>query len=329
MASALSLNQLAPDARVALFRSSRMPQRRPVESLVPAARKTLIELGCWEAFKAAAFPESFGSRAVWGSGEPYENEFLYSLHGCGWHVNRDRFDSLLLQCAMAAGIDVHEAGGLSPGSNFTIDASGRSAIFATRQGAVRHPSDALVGVFAEFETSEPCDTYTLVEAQEDGWWYSGPIGELTAIAVWMSDSDLVRQSRVHETPHFMAKLATARFTNNRLHGARLLHKPVIHAAQSQCLQPAAGPDWVAAGDAAMTVDPLSSQGILNALRLGRLASFVAFDHLQGRVSHERYGQLLTKEYAAYDNTRREFYSVEQRWRQAPFWIRRAEHSEVG
>ena len=131
---------------------------------------------------------------------------------------------------------------------------------------MRHSSNALVGVFAVFEISNPCDTYTLVEAQEDGWWYSGPIGELTAIAAWMSDSDLVRQSRAHEAPYFMAKLTSAKFTNNRLRGARLLHKPTIHAAQSRCLQPAVGPGWVAAGDAAMTVDPLSSQGILNALR---------------------------------------------------------------
>ena len=329
VASALSLKQLAPDARIALFRRLRTLQRRPVESLVPAARKTLADLGCWEAFKAEAFPESFGSRAVWGSDEPYENEFLYSLHGCGWHVNRARFDSMLLRCARAAGIEVHEAGGKSPAAGFTVDASGRSAVFATQQGAVRRASDGLVGVFAELEISKPCDTYTLIEAQEDGWWYSAPTGELIAIAAWMSDADLVRQGMWREPGYFLATLTRAKFTSARFRGARVLHKPVVHAAQSQCLQPVAGPDWVAAGDAAMTVDPLSSQGILNALRLGRLASFVAFDHLQGRVSHERYRQLLTKEYAAYDNTRRGFYSVEQRWRQAPFWIRRAEQSEAG
>ena len=137
VAAGLSLKQLAPEARVALFGSSRTLQRRPVESLVPAARKTLTELGCWEAFKAEAFSESLGSRAVWGSDVPYENEFLFSLHGCGWSVNRARFDSMLVECARAAGIEVHEARGMTPGASFTIDASGRRAVFRhpTRGGA--------------------------------------------------------------------------------------------------------------------------------------------------------------------------------------------------
>jgi flavin-dependent dehydrogenase len=332
VAAALSLKQLAPDARVALLCSSRLPRRRPVEALVPAARKTLEDLGCWELFKQERFPESFGSRAVWGSEQPYENEFLFSLHGCGWHVNRTRFDSMLLRSAIDAGIEIHRdektpPATFGPAAGFVIDASGRSAVYATRQSAVREPSDALVALFAEFKLSEPSDSYTLVEAQEDGWWYSAPFEGSQAIAAWMSDADLVRKGRVREPQCFLSKLAKAGFTGDRLRRAQLLHEPVIHAAQSQRLQPAAGPGWVAAGDAAMTVDPLSSQGILNALRLGRLASFVALDYLQGRNTCDRYQRLLAQDHAAYHKTRLEFYSKEQRWPHSDFWRRRRQSSE--
>jgi flavin-dependent dehydrogenase len=80
---------------------------------------------------------------------------------------------------------------------------------------------------------------------------------------------------------------------------------------------------VAAGDAAAAFDPLSSQGVLMALRTGKLASFVALDHLLGRAdSSPRYDALLRREYEGYQATRRSFYREEQRWPDAPFWARR-------
>jgi flavin-dependent dehydrogenase len=83
---------------------------------------------------------------------------------------------------------------------------------------------------------------------------------------------------------------------------------------------------VAAGDAAMTFDPLSSQGILKALRSGKLASFVAVDFLlRGVDTHERYTRLARAEYDEYEWVKRTYYSEERRWPAAPFWARR--HAE--
>ncbi|MGH9720273.1 MAG: NAD(P)/FAD-dependent oxidoreductase [Bryobacteraceae bacterium] len=323
LAAALSLKQLAPEARVTVLDAARPAHRRPGETLSPPAQSILTSLGCWQAFQAEGFPESFGSRAVWGSDEPYENEFLFSLHGNGWHLDRTRFDSMLARCARAAGVEIRDAEAWNGSGNFIIDASGRPAAFAIAQGAARHVADALVGVFAVLELAQNCDSYTLVEAQEDGWWYSSMLGDSRAMAAWMSDADLVRNAHLHDPACWSTKLAAAKFTSRRLRDARPLHAPVIHAAQSQCLSVVAGSGWVAAGDAAMTLDPLSSQGILQALRSGKLASFVAFDYLQGRAStHERYAQIVKSEYEAYEKTRREFYSTERRWQDSPFWLRR-------
>ena len=51
------------------------------------------------------------------------------------------------------------------------------------------------------------------------------------------------------------------------------------AAHSARLQPLAGPAWFAAGDAACSFDPLSSQGLLNALYSGLAAAEAADRHL--------------------------------------------------
>jgi flavin-dependent dehydrogenase len=98
----------------------------------------------------------------------------------------------------------------------------------------------------------------------------------------------------------------------------------LWSAQSQHLNRVCGPGWVAAGDAASTFDPLSSAGILKALRWGKIASFAAIDHFTGNAYCERYESLLQAEYRSYLATRQHFYQMEQRWPQSKFWRRRAQ-----
>ena len=50
--------------------------------------------------------ESFGTQSAWGNTDPYDDEFLFSTHGTGWHVDRLRFDALLAECAERAGAAV-------------------------------------------------------------------------------------------------------------------------------------------------------------------------------------------------------------------------------
>ena len=73
----------------------------------------------------------------------------------------------------------------------------------------------------------------------------------------------------------------------------------------------------------MTFDPLSSRGILKALRSGKLASFVAADFLRDDIeSRRKYEQLATKEYEEYEKAKYEYYAMERRWPEAAFWKRR-------
>src|SRR5438445_13201257 len=53
------------------------------------------------------------------------------------------------------------------------------------------------------------------------------------------------------------------------------------AAHSALLQPFAGPAWFAVGDAACSFDPLSSQGLLNALYTGLAAAEATDRNLSG------------------------------------------------
>ena len=152
-AAALSLRQLMPAAVMAIFDAGTVRGWRPGEILAPGAAPILRSLGCWSAFQASGFVESFGTHAAWGSPDRHDHDFLFSLGGSGWRLDRARFDDMLRQSAHAAGVEASGRRTVGLGADdmgwrlrfgdrethtrFIIDASGRSAAFAVQRGA-RH-----------------------------------------------------------------------------------------------------------------------------------------------------------------------------------------------
>ena len=287
-AAAISLRQLIPNGAIAIFDAG-TPQPdawRPGETLAPGAASILQSLGCWQGFRSAGFLESFGTRSAWGSPELYENEFLFSMRGSGWLLDRARFNQMLRACAGTAGVEIYYEAPLRgseyvdsawhlrlPNSEcrarFVIDATGRSATFAVQAGAQRLADDKLAGVFVLFESEEAGDT--LIEAAEAGWWYSTTVPGNTVVVAFMTDTDLIREQQLNTPARWNELLTHSTHTRTRLQNATAKGSPAIFAANSQRLSQMGGLGWVAAGDAAMTFDPLSSQGILKALRSGKLA----------------------------------------------------------
>jgi flavin-dependent dehydrogenase len=283
----------------------------------------LESLGLWTAFVAAGFPESAGTRAAWGAGAPYDNEFLYGAHGPGWRLDRNRFDALLLHRAREAGVTIADA---PVEADFVVDATGRSATVAVSHGAKRLADDQLVGIGCMFATdagSAP-RSYTLVEACEDGWWYAACLPDGRTVAAFLTDADLARQARLHDPGRWREHLdRTGGLVRDRIGNAGPVAAPAIFSARSQCLDTCAGPGWLAAGDAAASFDPLSSQGILRALRLGKIAAFTVFDTLRGRrEAIGKYRSYVSREYDHYRATKSKVYTMESRWPDAPFWARR-------
>ncbi|HMD19087.1 MAG TPA: tryptophan 7-halogenase [Alloacidobacterium sp.] len=347
-AAALSLKRLRPSLKVLVVEASRNHQWQVGETLSPGCKSILQSLGCWEPFRAECFIESFGTSSAWGNDRASDNEFIFSLGGSGYHVDRLRFEHLLSNCSQQAGAELLSgfhvaaqefAGGhgwhltlRSPSSiqqvetHFVVDATGRSASFAVQNGAHRMADDRLMGVFTRFTFPSglaPKDPRTLIEAQQDGWWYSALTPDACIVVAWMSDADLIRARALHLSANWLNHLQRSRLTSARIAQGQPELPPRLQAAQSQILTRTSGPGWVATGDAATALDPLSSQGILKALRTGKLASFVALDALTGRPSTQsRYDALLVRDYEQFKETKTWFYSQEQRWAQSPFWSRR-------
>jgi len=342
-AAGLSLRAHAPGLSVVLCEASAYDGPRIGETLPPAARRVLQHLGVWEAFRRQGHREAHGTAAAWGSATPWEHDFLFSPHGAGWHLDRTAFDALLADEAEQRSVTllrrcrVHTAaredggwrlrlaGGELLSARFLVDATGAAAALARRHGARFEISDRLTAFVRLFEETEERDPRSLVEAFADGWWYTAGLPGSLRVAACLTDADLAARLQPGDSAGWARLLSTAERVSALLAGARPQGPVTIRAAQSRRLTPAAGPGWLAVGDAASLFDPLSAQGILKGLRSGVFASYAIADLLEKEDDSglARYDRFVRDEHAGYLRVRARYYAEETRWPESAFWSRRA------
>ena len=348
-AAALSLRRHAPSLSVALVEQSGYDTPRVGETLPPTVQTVLERLGVWETFVGEGHVAAYGTCSAWGSDDLFDNEFIYHPAGRGWHLDRRRFDRMLAREAADRGVTTYsghkftgsrhggrggwlldaiseQGGEVGIEASFVIDATGRRAAFAAQRGVGKVLLDRLLGVSVTFgaRDAEPfADTYTLVEAWEEGWWYSALLPDDRVVVFCMSDADVVKRRGLKSAETWLGLLEQTRHTRERVRHATPLGAPSAHAAHTHRLERVTGDAWLAVGDAATTFDPLSSQGILKSLRAGVLASYAVADYFKGSASGlEKYEALMTREFKDYLAARADFYGRERRWEASPFWLRR-------
>lgn len=344
-AAALALRAHAPGLSVALVEASAYGGERVGETLPPPAAEVLEHLGVWDAFAAQDHHPAYGTAAAWGQAVPHENEFLFHVRQVGWHLDRGAFDGMLASQAQARGVRVlrgtrvldaaRERGGwrlsLSSGeelsARFLMDATGAGAALARRCGGARHAVEDRLAGFVRFfrQPGGGGVPHTLVEAFADGWWYTAPLPDGRRVVACMTDTDLARGLGLDDDAAWHALLrGTAPRVGEALAGAAPDGVPMVRAARSRRLDPAAGEGWMAVGDAASTFDPLSSQGMMKALRSGIFAAYAAGDLLAkgDDAGMGRYAAFVEREFAGYLESRARYYADEARWPESEFWRRR-------
>ena len=319
------------------------------ETLPPEARVPLASLGLWNRFLEQRHAPASGTLSVWGQDQIAENHFICNPHGNGWHLDRQRFDAMLASAAEEAGATLHrgarmtacKAGasgdwtieyvcGERPGqlrARFLVDATGRACTVARRQGAIRRRCDRLTGVVGFFEAFEPDSDYrTLVEATAEGWWYSARLPGARMAVAFMTDADLLPPHQPQLRAYWLGQLQATVQTRARAAGLSLEHpmQPLRWvAAGSEILQCSSGARWLATGDAALSFDPLSAQGIYQALRSGVLAAETIEAALRGENGAAAEWSIRNRHsFEGYLRTRQAYYRLERRWPDSAFWHRR-------
>lgn len=333
--------------RVALVDRGPAAGPRVGETIGAGVQAQLRYLGVEAAFVADRHARAWATAAAWGDDAVQWRESIFAGYGAGWHLDRARFDEMLVDAAAGAGatvlrgqsvvrcapaaerwiVDTRATRGapVRITARFVIDATGRAGALARELGACTESIDRLAAVVG-FLAPDGCADgpgYTLVEAAPDGWWYSSGVPGGGLVVAWLSDADLLRDAGMTRPGVWRDRLARAQHTAARVTDRMLAVPLVSRPAASRRRLTVGGSRWIAAGDAAASFDPLSGIGIGFALHSGIHAARVANEELQG-VSTLRDGYV-----SAVDATVREFrdrsralYAVEQRWCDRPFWRRR-------
>ncbi len=258
---------LALKGRKVLVADAGAPAMKRLELLAPSSLCTVAAVGLESLLHDPAIARPcLGIRRKQDDPVDEYEDFFRHPYRVGYVVNRARFDERLRRYAEAAGIEfcrarvtgiasngrgLHAQPGegpprLLPFTGTIIDATGRAAMIARRRGARRTVHDRVVAELIEetFDDSTAAPPSWLdYESKGSSWSYRirGPCGHTQTWCVRRSGKaegkDLVRVD-----------------------------------ASTRSLSQAAGQNWIAVGDAAISFDPITSQGLYNALSSALVAT---------------------------------------------------------
>jgi len=333
---------LARAGRRVLLANSSGPAPSIGEALPPAARPLLRDLWLLPRILQDGHRTCTGNASAWGSPDLRVSDFIFNLHGSGLHLDRRTFDESLRSAAAAAGatvvsgwLDCRNGTTLRSGrrdvrvnQRWLVDATGRPAVAARARGARRLVEDRLFCLHARLRPAAHAsdrDSRTVIESCENGWWYTAGLPCGARLLAFFTDRDLTSGPRMRSAAELMRRARQTVHVREIVerHDYAVLGPVRGTDAASSRLVAFAGPGWVAVGDAALGFDPLSSQGLFNALYTGLRAGEALDAALSGDNGPlVRYAERLERIHRAYRANLSSFYGLERRWAGHVFWTRR-------
>jgi flavin-dependent dehydrogenase len=275
---------------VCLIERHSAPRCRIAASLPSSILPLLEVIGARDRVEGAGFLRPKKTIVWWSEAEPV----IRTRPGPpGFHVDRGDFDQLLLKNAKANGVSVlqpaqamhperlscggwnirvqHDGELKEVTSRFVVDASGGRNILPGRRIRVSAP---LLAMYAHWRATDRSDIAGRVEAGENEWFWYTPLGSGKSLAaVFIDPKRLSGTTRENIDTTYRALLGRCRLFRESGFGG--LDGPVKACdASSHYAEVAATSDFVKVGDANLSVDPLSSQGVQLAIASGIQAAIV-------------------------------------------------------
>jgi flavin-dependent dehydrogenase len=334
--SVLAAQLAALGNRVVLVERAEFPRRHLGESLTPGVRTLLETIGAGDVFEKA------GALAVESVLVNWENGLRERIdpHSRGILVDRGSFDTLLLKHTAAAGVQVLQPAffgdcrRLADGwrirvqrseeticiqARFLADASGRA--FATR-GRKRRTGARTTAYYAYWQGSD-LPKRPRIEAGSDAWYWGVPIPDGTYNTLVFVDPRSYAPDRLQEL--------VAR--SSLLEGCKDIR--MVSPIQAADATPYIDEESVThhsikVGDAALSIDPLSSSGVQKAIQTALSGAVVVNTLLRKPESRdaamEFYRSSLTDASQRHCHWAGEYYSAAAATRNSEFWRQRASRS---
>lgn len=339
-AAALRLQQL--QLRVALVDQVAEDQFKIGESLPGAAIRLLRTLGI-QGLDTLLHPEEYqvctANASAWGREQWTYKDALLNPEGGGWHLLRHRFDQTLRQLAQERGVAYYNAkvGAIhtstitnvkytinfkrststlpqSLSCNWLIDATGRASAILRQFGVKRTSYSDQMAVIAWVNTPlEDKDQTTRIKSVAEGWWYSAQLPTHKRVIAFHGQAERIARM-VKQPDFFFSTMNNTDLLPYIVSKNDLITDSDLSTTYANVTRPTqvVGEAWLAVGDAALSFDPLSSQGIFFALYSGiRGAEAIAKclqNPIQRSIYLQQYTQKVDSVFRANERSRKHYYS---------------------
>lgn len=317
------------------------------DSLSAAATPVMRSLGLLSLLADSAHRAENTVFSAWGQEQLRERHSFSSPLGAGCVVSRAVFEAAVRErvpkavdrwffacrsCKPYQGEwELQLDGGQSLRARSLVDATGRRSMIGRQFSSLRRTDRlvALSAVLKQGDSSITATPATIIESVRQGWWYVALLADGRLSLFYFSDPDLLPRQPTASAATLNELVGETRWVGTWLRelGAEYVEPARLHSAGTTWLFEPCGQQegalWLAAGDAAVAMDPLSSHGMASALWAGWRSGRVIHDFHDARPdSLLRYRAAIESGRQQFLVNRKRIYSMEQRFAQSLFWQRR-------
>lgn len=321
------------------------------ESLPGAAIRLLERLnisGLEELVGADNYNNCVANVSAWGSEQWQYNDAMLNPEGGGWHLNRAQFDQALRQLTIKQGVNFIQgkASALNKKSlhdkqqltvdlpdksskklqcEWLVDATGRPSVVSKLNGKYKKRFDHQIATIAWLKADNiNTDHMTRIKSVAKGWWYSAKLPDGKRVIAFFSLSTDAMALAKNPT-NFVDACNRSKTLPNEISPQNLYGDIKVSDAGVSQLNEVINSKWLAIGDAAISFDPLSSQGIFFALYSGIKggeAILACKEMTTDKTAVITYQQLVDNVFHANQKSRQFYYASETRFCEQIYWQQR-------
>jgi len=346
-ACALVLKKAGLNVALVAKKSNKQPAFSVGESLPGAALPLLNRIGVSdlsELLTKGQFSRCTGNASAWGSEQWHKTDAIQNPQGGGWHIDRAAFNHALLKFTVSQGVTLLCSQVLSAEykscwhvmlteqtdvlrCDYLIDGTGRASSLGKLIGRKKIHLDKQMAIVAWFESSDDDqEKMTRIKAVSDGWWYSARLPNkstkglpIRVVAKFM----LPEQSKSLNTPQaYLMQLNNSGLLPVDFNESQILSGPYFTDASVSKLDELSNNtlSFLAIGDAALSLDPLSSQGMFFALYSGIKAGEQIIEARANQINQfENYDNDINAVLNANQKARKHYYVSEHRFSESEYW----------
>jgi flavin-dependent dehydrogenase len=323
------------------------------ESLPAAALRLIRKLGfknIAELLNGNYYLECLTTLSSWNSDDWSYKDSIMNPEGNGWQIDRIAFENALTNECMKLGtviingtlnniaedissvaqnrymIKFHNAKTEKIENiygDWIIDATGRNFSSAKYLDIGRRRFDRQIAIVCWVRSPDNAVENSIrIKSTCGGWWYSTCLPHGKRVIVFHGLGKKI-VTLMKDPLKFVQACNESRLLDSKINPEDLLSKPFVTSANVSKAEKCAKDYWLAVGDAALSFDPLSSQGIFFALYTGIKAAEVIIESCklpsQKDELTRRYSDIVNKIFEENQIARSYYYNSETRFDSSEYW----------